>query len=516
MRADEKVASLQFFTYLSTNYTESTFGKKELKQLYIQYRINNKDQRFPSPSSMIFCLKEQKLINLHQGRVSIIKKKQNSINKVDEDLEIRQRNGSYRFVCTTCHTEHESKEELEKHQKSLQHIEKTRERDISEKNKGGIEIIPTEEILKKPIVIEREDAKQDNEYTLLLFFVKNTSQTSRKLKSIKIIQKLKHDFVLFYDTKENSKMTWSPIKPDGAVNINIEGGSTQAVKISIETSKFNLGFNVTMVAFQFDDFTIARQLSLDLCDSLAIALAPVAPYQEAPKVPTEELINVIPGVPPPKAAKGDERIRLGQFNVPKGLELNPKGPSGSLGSNNHSLYFSTLLHLEEVAMKIQIRQFDLNDARMVHNKPYLALKVPGLSEKRPSVLYGDHVIATKKGGKKQSYQGYVHKVQLEDVLLMFDPQFHKDYINNEPVDISFCVSRVPIRRMHCALQTLRTPSNILFPDESNLSIASSVSPLTNGLYNKILNEEQVTAVTNIAMSPTTAVPYIIFGPPGTG
>ncbi|KAL0185842.1 hypothetical protein M9458_017512, partial [Cirrhinus mrigala] len=49
--------------------------------------------------------------------------------------------------------------------------------------------------------------------------------------------------------------------------------------------------------------------------------------------------------------------------------------------------------------------------------------LPGVSENRPSVLRGDHLLLTKSEEVKHStvtkYKGYVHKVELDRVKLGF-------------------------------------------------------------------------------------------------
>ena len=42
-----------------------------------------------------------------------------------------------------------------------------------------------------------------------------------------------------------------------------------------------------------------------------------------------------------------------------------------------------------------MQQFDLSEVTFRHTGPYLSLEVPGLAEKRPSLLMGDSVIATR-------------------------------------------------------------------------------------------------------------------------
>jgi helicase MOV-10 len=57
----------------------------------------------------------------------------------------------------------------------------------------------------------------------------------------------------------------------------------------------------------------------------------------------------------------------------------------------------------------------------------LRLKVPGLAEKRPSLMYGDSVFVTLPN-EKVTWEGCVHTIERETVLLQFDRRFHSNYI----------------------------------------------------------------------------------------
>ena len=78
----------------------------------------------------------------------------------------------------------------------------------------------------------------------------------------------------------------------------------------------------------------------------------------------------------------------------------------------------------------------------VQNRSYLLqLDIPGLAEKRPSVLRGDKIYATvsadttlniespSKGSKAiQEYEGVVHEVQETKVLLGFSDKLMRRYL----------------------------------------------------------------------------------------
>jgi helicase MOV-10 len=95
-------------------------------------------------------------------------------------------------------------------------------------------------------------------------------------------------------------------------------------------------------------------------------------------------------------------------------------------------------------MQVDIRKYDLQGVSMRIEKQYLVLKVPGLAEKRPSVLFGDSVFVTLLGEKEKEYQGYVHKVGLEEVFLRFHASFHARYLNGKPCNVRLGFFTIPL------------------------------------------------------------------------
>jgi helicase MOV-10 len=61
----------------------------------------------------------------------------------------------------------------------------------------------------------------------------------------------------------------------------------------------------------------------------------------------------------------------------------------------------------------------------------IRLNVPGLAEKRPSLLYGDSVFVTLPNGRRVTWEGCVHEIERETVLLHFDRRFYSIYIGQE-------------------------------------------------------------------------------------
>jgi len=198
--------------------------------------------------------------------------------------------------------------------------------------------------------------------------------------------------------------------------------------------------------------------------------------------------------------------------------------SKKLCMENYAKIFDTLLWVEEAQMEIDIKNYDMKDAILGRDGQSLySLHVPGLAESRPSVLRGDSLRIKVNGGK--CYQGYVTRIEQENVKISFHQSFDSTFIPGLHVDVRFSFSRMNVRLCHQALK-LCVEGNviadqIIFPESINntrlltpLNAISHCSQLK--LYNRNLNIEQQTAVLGVLRSVARPSPYLIFGPPGTG
>ncbi|KAK7101774.1 RNA helicase Mov10l1-like [Littorina saxatilis] len=233
--------------------------------------------------------------------------------------------------------------------------------------------------------------------------------------------------------------------------------------------------------------------------------------------------------------------------------------SQRLSMDNYIQRMATLLHMEEVQMELDIQEFSMQRVCLQNAGEYLSLQVPGLEEGRPSVLIGDSVILSSPVDPDEpQYQGIVHELQRDKVMLKFNAEFHCRY-NGEDYNVAFTFNRTSLRRCHQAahLAFTRLGETVLFPKEVKLKPAQvdltnirqntssklqqsqrSLQSLnfneTNGnakhyvpninrdvqdaisFYNSNLNDRQKAAVIQILLGQGRPLPYIIFGPPGTG
>ena len=220
---------------------------------------------------------------------------------------------------------------------------------------------------------------------------------------------------------------------------------------------------------------------------------------------------------------------------------------------NYIERFDALLYLEQIAQRLHIDQYQMKSAIMRHCNEYLSLNVPGLAEKRPSLIVGDRITVTFKWStqfdKQKTYEGYIHKIRSCDIYLKFDQKFHENY-HGEDCQVKFICSSTVINRCHTAIKIVynNLGEEILFPkkvvqkepqnnfievkeNEENeesvpmannslnsrmLDINASLKKRKLSWINKKLNIYQKEAVKNILKGLARPLPYVIFGPPGTG
>lgn len=171
---------------------------------------------------------------------------------------------------------------------------------------------------------------------------------------------------------------------------------------------------------------------------------------------------------------------------------------------SHMVRYSMLLQLEECQQKEDIRFYDMEHKRVKYTRgDHFVLEVPGLAEKRPSVLRGDTVVLCQQGTnfQQRQYGGCVHDVRLSEVgrlgstllcttphalsqvYLRFSESFHRMYANYPGAEfqVRFVVSRTTIRRFHqvCPPAPHSTPHErprTNFPETDKRPVALACTP----------------------------------------
>ncbi|KAH7334376.1 P-loop containing nucleoside triphosphate hydrolase protein [Rhizoctonia solani] len=191
-----------------------------------------------------------------------------------------------------------------------------------------------------------------------------------------------------------------------------------------------------------------------------------------------------------------------------------------LNVRTYKQHWSHLLWHEEIAMCNQLKQYDMKRSTITQLPTgKYSLNVPGLEEKRPSVIVSDLVAIRKPAlnpnSKTPVYGGFVTEVQRSDVIMQLHGEF--PHVVNQEWEVRFTVNRLVLRRMHDAIsKTTSGSERLVFPGESHKKRRVPLPPRLSIDRRFDSNERQRQAVEQIVGLGPGDIPFIIFGPPGTG
>ncbi|KAM6492681.1 P-loop containing nucleoside triphosphate hydrolase protein [Amanita muscaria] len=186
-------------------------------------------------------------------------------------------------------------------------------------------------------------------------------------------------------------------------------------------------------------------------------------------------------------------------------------------------WYQILLYIEGEQRQRELDVLYMQEnAQLVGKSLKYELTVKGVADGRPSVLVGDYIHARKSGGFQNEddawYTGRVHAINGDVISLYFSDEF--SHIRGTTYNIRFIYNRVPERRKHQAVTGSYKPMRALFPDKSHIQYGrvTSLEMEAIDVFNRDIedNYQQWEAVATICKQPPGSVPFIIFGPPGTG
>ncbi|KXZ53363.1 hypothetical protein GPECTOR_7g1259 [Gonium pectorale] len=329
-----------------------------------------------------------------------------------------------------------------------------------------------------------------------------------------------------------------------------------------------LGLLRGLIVFDLGRCQLVRSLAATCTDAeteeeAAAARAAAAATKRQRKPRKLEPVNkdIVPGEAPPGADTGGKvgalEVAVGRHLVPRDLrrlveeqrweELSKRVGGATAASGSVKKWagrLKQLLWLEELQHEVDVRQYDMSGVNLGAagtGSRLLVLQVPGLAEKRPSVLKGDRLYVRPAGADSgREWEGVVHVVEREQVLLGFAKSFRGSvWVAGRLFDVRFSVNRSMFNRLQAALS--RTASGdlsplLLLPGSPAAPLPATLPPglplngLSSGLHavdgpgggaavpwvNRDLNDEQRLAVREVVRGAHHPQPYIIFGPPGTG
>ncbi|XP_037624699.1 RNA helicase Mov10l1 isoform X1 [Sebastes umbrosus] len=285
----------------------------------------------------------------------------------------------------------------------------------------------------------------------------------------------------------------------------------------------------------------------------------VSAPKDPPRLTKRRLPNFLPNFPLPHALRDCVEAQSDVLVVQPCL-------GEVLSPSNMRLRFSVLLWLEELHAEREMREFTINGALLRKGAVYLHLEVLGLAEGRPSLNISDRIVLKKpqSDGMVMEYVSYVAEINDENVSLRVNSEFQRSYLG-EPLDVEFSYNRLTMRRCHNALEQTKQFGEILFPSRATVQApqwtgtwveepdqnkttqnneapatengnVSSISidmkskatqtkddrlpskpiPSAGHFFNPDLNPPQREAVKSILAGDCRPIPYVLFGPPGTG
>eukprot|EP01039_Chlorochromonas_danica_P007431 gene7431-8218_t len=320
--------------------------------------------------------------------------------------------------------------------------------------------------------------------------------------------------------------------------VSINPGQEVQAFVSYESAA--LGVHADTLIFTFSGFTIGRAVRQRtiLNEAIAEAISSQGAYQRPARRsrnrrPGKSLHGAKPGSSSPRFVR-----RLPDYFIPKQFNTDlsegriqiqylsdrENFQNATVRKRSYAQLFNNLLYDEERAMERDLANYAMENVSLGREGSLLVLTVPGLAEKRPSVLIGDSVTLYRHGvDDNTKYVGKVWIVRQQECCLNVPRKLLEIYKPNMKFDVEFSLNRLPLNIMHNTLSLLRNNNspamdNILFPSEST-DLQHNVP---NGqVSNNNLNGHQIMAVRRVIeraeLNPGAQVPpFVIFGPPGTG
>ncbi|KAL6645009.1 hypothetical protein ACP70R_016617 [Stipagrostis hirtigluma subsp. patula] len=296
----------------------------------------------------------------------------------------------------------------------------------------------------------------------------------------------------------------------------------QTLTIWLSCTPKDIGLHTSIVHVDIGDEKIERVAFLLADDNVSKALFSDKPYSRRQNQKGKKFENAsfVPGCRPTRQHTQGFKYKLPQFAIPADIreliesKQRPDVLSEELSMINYAQFFSTLLVMEELNLEEEMRSYDMEGVSLRRRGAhFLSLEVPGLAERRPSLVQGDYILARHAGNDARPYQGFIHKVQADEIFLQFDRLFHLNYRDRNQYDVSFTYNRLNMRRQYKAIHDVELMGpDILFPCQSP---CRSVKKWSFKPLNPHINTEQADAV-GMILGCRGVPPYVIYGPPGTG
>ncbi|XP_063688478.1 helicase MOV-10-like [Bolinopsis microptera] len=235
--------------------------------------------------------------------------------------------------------------------------------------------------------------------------------------------------------------------------------------------------------------------------------------------PFLEGCQIIPGFKPARTNPRFYPQHFPVYAIPEDVESTSEDRilAEELKKKNYKVIMHKLLYMEERFVEEEMKHYSIYETSLMKRGRFLVLKVPNLVESKLNILIGHRVVLEHENNTVK-YEGYIHKIadRTDEVMLGFDESYHNSYAA-ESVNVHFSHSRTSFIRCHLAIDYIFQikAEGMLFPEDVNVRPPHFNVPRLD-LFNKSLNKEQAWAVLHMIEAKARPIPYLLFGPPGTG
>ncbi|CAL5047824.1 unnamed protein product [Urochloa decumbens] len=170
----------------------------------------------------------------------------------------------------------------------------------------------------------------------------------------------------------------------------------------------DIGLHTSIVHFSFGDVLTIRVALLLADDNVSKALSSDKPYySRCPQLTNFEYAPIVPCI-------HEHGVIKQRFSV----------PFGDLSMTNYLQTFMSLLRMEQDNLKELMKSYDMHDVSIkTGTKHHCFIQLPGLAERRPSLIRGDNIIAAYVGRHSQTYKvrHFTH-IFLDDAGQVSEPE----------------------------------------------------------------------------------------------
>ncbi|XP_072393876.1 putative helicase mov-10-B.1 [Diabrotica undecimpunctata] len=453
-----------------------------------------------------------------------------------------------RRVCPVCSVEHDENDSM--HNTSLRHRlnyllrQWHNDRKSLVRNRHGVEV--TVALGNTPLTTNVNNGKYYYKITLASLTERENildfkcTATNRRRDDIfltRVLLLCEYEYFSIFTTNNN-------ITPETVIQLMPNTNHKVMVRFAPDKSIVG-GYNIP-ICFNFqtnkkETFSIIRSINISVEESIEEnenehMTSPFTgnPWRDVTLIlPPTDSMNYSNMYKIPEASKRFYLYGLQEFQEMRGddfyrlRELQREMEPGEVTRENFKKFWHNVLWIEEIGQTLGLQQYNMeNVALNLLDNERLELYVPGLAEKRPSVIVGD-MVHIRPHIDHTGYTGIIRKVNDSTVEI---GDVHRELIMiiesqseiREIYDVKFLLSRLSFERQHAGVD--RVSKNGLLPcifpsQDATLRVRQTQRTINDGEFlNQTIatNQEQKTAVRNILNATSVPYPYIVFGPPGTG